>query len=292
MENPFIFILVPMFMKIGITIEPYQGISPGDLLGFAKAISPDHVEINVRIIPEAKGFIENLGGKMTTTFHMPIYGVEDYDPGTTSKKNSEKMEKVISFINKNKDDLNMLYTLSHPPENEDSTFEKMMERLQQVETPIVLENIIGQKDEVFMDFYFKAKKILGKQLAGHTIDAAHRLLTYQEKWLDIPEKLLKEIVYVHLQDSSGMKDDHLPLGHGVMDYNAFLQLLKDNNFTGVINQEIKPKGLDLESIMDSCLYCVKPFHKMRYLRLKTRYAILRPILRNKINKAAKQAKNK
>lgn len=277
-------------MKIGITLEPYQGISAGDLLGFAKAIALDHVEINVRILPDAKGFIENLGKKMTTTFHMPIHGVEDYDPGSTSKGNSAKMDKVISFINKNKDDLNMIYTLSHPPECEDSTFEKMMERLQEVETPIVLENIPWQKDEVFMDFYFKAKKVLGKHLAGHTVDAAHRFLTYQDKWLEIPEKLLKEIVYVHLQDSSGTKDDHLPLGHGVMDYNAFLILLRDNGFTGVINMEIKPKGLDLESIMDSCLYSVKPFHKMRYLRLKSRYAILRPILRNKINKAAKAAK--
>jgi hypothetical protein len=75
-----------------------------------------------------------------------------------------------------------------------------------------------------------------------------------------------------------------------MDFVSFLNLLKKNNFTGVINQEIKPRGLDLESIMDSCLHCVKPFHKMRYLMLKTRYAILRPILRNKINKAAKAAK--
>jgi len=276
-------------MKIGITIEPYQGISAGNLLSFAKTISLDHVEINVNIIPDVKGFIENLGD-LTTTFHMPIFGVEDYDPGSTSKENSAKMDKVISFINKNKNDLNMLYTLSHPPECEDSTFEKMMERLQQVETQIVLENIPWQKDEVFMDFYFKAKKVLGKQLAGHTIDAAHRFLTYPEKWLEVPEKLLKEIVYVHLQDSSGTKDDHLPLGHGVMDYNSFLHLLKDNNFTGIINQEIKPKGLDLASIMDSCLYCIKPFHKMRYLKLKIKYAILKPILRNKINKAAKAAK--
>ena len=276
-------------MKIGITIEPYQGISAGNLLSFAKAISLDHVEINVNIMPGVKGFIENLGD-LTTTFHMPIFGVENYDPGSTSKENSAKMDKVISFINKNKNDLNMLYTLSHPPECEDSTFEKMMERLQHVETQIVLENIPWQKDEVFMDFYFKAKKVLGKQLAGHTIDAAHRFLTYPEKWLDMPEKLLKEIVYVHLQDSSGTKDDHLPLGHGVMDYNSFLHLLKDNNFTGIINQEIKPKGLDLGSIMDSCLHCIKPFHKMRYLKLKIKYAILKPILRNKINKAAKAAK--
>lgn len=274
-------------MKIGITIEPYQGIPAGQLVPFARTISLDHIEINERIIPDIEGVIQNIG-KLTTTFHLPIWGVENYDLGSTKKENKEKVEKVIAFINKNHKDLNMVYTLSHPPESPDSNFEVMIEQLQKIETPLVLENIPWQKDEIFMEFYFKAKDLLGKQLAGHCIDAAHRYLTYGDNWLDVPKELVKEITYVHLQDGTKENDDHFPLGQGEMPYNDFLLFLKEIGYNGIINQEIKPKGLDLESIMDSCLLCIKPFSKSRYLRLKAKYAILRPILRKKINQVAKK----
>ena len=274
-------------MKIGITIEPYQGIPAGQLVPFARTISLDHIEINERIIPDIEGVIQNLG-KLTTTFHLPIWGVENYDFGSTNKENKEKVEKIITFINNYHKDLNMVYTLSHPPESPDSKFEVMIEQLQKIQTPLVLENIPWQKDEVFMEFYFKAKDLLGKQLAGHCIDAAHRYLTYGDNWLDVPKELVKEIVYVHLQDGTKENDDHFPLGQGEMPFNDFLLFLKEIGFNGIINQEIKPKGLDLESIMDSCLLCIKPFSKTRYLRLKAKYTVLRPILRKKINQAAKK----
>lgn len=274
-------------MKIGITIEPYEGITAGDLVPFAKLIKLDHVEVNERIIPDITGVIENLG-KLTTTFHLPIFGVEGYDLGSTKKGNSEKAQNIINFVNEYHKDMNMLFTLSHPPESPDSDFDKLVERLQQIDTPIILENIPWQPDDEFMDFYFKAKDILGKKLAGHAIDAAHRYLTDWKNWLDVPKKLEKEIVYVHLQDSTKERDVHRPLGQGEMPFNDFLYFLKGIGFTGVINQEIKPQGLDLESIMDSCLHCVKPFSKARYIQLKSRYAILRPILRKKIKNAAKK----
>ena len=274
-------------MKIGITIEPYKGIKAGDLVPFAKLIKLDHVEVNERIIPDIEGVIENLG-KLTTTFHLPIPGVEGYDLGFTNEKGTKQSKHVIDFINKHHIDMNMLYTLSHPPETKDSKFEVLIERLQQIDTQIILENIPWQPDEEFIDFYFKAKDVLGKQLEGHAIDAAHRYLTDWKNWLDVPKELEKEIVYVHLQDSTKEEDVHRPLGKGEMPFNDFLYYLKSIGFKGIINQEIKPEGLDLEGIMDSCLLCVKPFSKVQYLQLKSRYAVLRPILRKKIRNAAKK----
>jgi hypothetical protein len=272
-------------MKIGVTIEPYEGIPAGYLVPFAHAIDLDHIEINVNIFPDIVGVLEKIG-KLTTTFHLPIHGVEGYGPGSIGKKYEKKMEEVVSFINKYHKDLNMLYTLSHPPESKDESFDLLIERLQQINTPIILENIPWQSDEDFIYFYFKAKDILGKQLAGHTIDAAHRFLTYQDDWLNVPNELTKEIVYVHLQDTSRKNDDHLPLGQGEMPYKDFLRFLKKNSYKGVINQEIKPKGLDLVSIMDSCLEILKVVNKARFLRLKVKYAILTPILKRKIKQAA------
>lgn len=276
-------------MKIGLTVEPYQGIPAGQLIAFAKTISLDHIEINANIIPDIQGVLENIG-KLTTTFHLPIFGVEGYDLGSSNKETQPKIQRVIDFINTYHKDLNMLFTLSHPPESPDSSFEQTMEKLQEIDTPIVLENIPWQKDEIFMDFYFKAKDILGTQLAGHCIDAAHRYLTDWEKWLEVPEELEKEIVYVHLQDGTKEEDVHYPLGQGEMPFTDFLLFLKSINYDGVINQEIKPKGLDLESIMDSCLHCIKPFSKTRYLTLKAKYAFIRPVLRRKIRAAAKLVK--
>ena len=275
-------------MKLGMTIESFEGISAGKLVSLARIIMLDHIEINVRIIPDVEEVINNLG-KMTTTFHLPIFGVEGYDPGAKGKKNEERMKEVITFINNYKNDLNLIFTLSHPPETADSTFELLIDRLQQIETPIVLENIPGQSDEDFVDFYFKAKDILGKQLAGHAIDAPHRFVTDWKNWLNIPKELLKEIVYVHITDCSKEEDSHLPLGLGEMPFNDFFELLKKNGYQGVINQEIKPKGLDqIEEILNSCLYCLKPFSKIRYIRTKTKYALLKPIIRRRIRKASKQ----
>ena len=181
----------------------------------------------------------------------------------------------------------MLYTLAHPPESPNSEFNLLIERLQQVDTPIVLENIPWQPDNEFMDFYFNAKDALGKQLAGHAIDGPHRFLTNNENWLDVPEELTKEIVYVHLQDTSKEKDDHLPLGQGEMPYQDFLRFLKRIGYKGVINQEIKPKGLDIVSIMTSCLNVLKIVDKPRFLKLKAKYAIMKPIIKKKIREAAK-----
>ncbi len=276
-------------MKIGVTIEPYEGIPAGQLVPFAHTISLDHIEVNVNIMTGIEDVLEKIG-KLTTTFHMPIYFVEGYGPGTKGKKYEQKINDVISFINKYHKNLNMLYTLAHPPESDDETAELLLERLLQINTPIILENIPWQKDEDFIIFYHKAKDVLGKQLAGHAIDAAHRFLTYHEEWLNVPEELTKDIVYVHLQDTSIKQDDHLPLGKGEMPYKEFLQFLKKKGYKGVVNQEIKPKGLDLVSIMDSCLKILKVVNKARYLKLKMKYSILTPILKQKINQAAEVLK--
>lgn len=276
-------------MKIGMTVEPFEGISAGNLIPLAKAIALDHVEINVNSISDVEKIIENLG-KLTTTFHMPIHSVDGYEPGTSIPKLRNKVKKVISFINSNHQELNMIYTLAHPPESEGSTFDILIESLQQIETPIILENIPWQEDEIFIEFYFKAKDLLGKQLAGHAIDAPHRFLTNQEKWLEVPKELRDEIVYVHLQDTTTKDDDHLPIGQGELPYKEFISFLKSINYKGVINQEIRPRGLDIDAIMNSCLNVAKAISVRKYLSLKCRYIFVKPILRRKINQALKMKK--
>jgi hypothetical protein len=76
-----------------------------------------------------------------------------------------------------------------------------------------------------------------------------------------------------------------------MPYKDFLRFLKRIKYKGVINQEIKPKGLDLVSIMDSCLEVLKVVNKARFLKYKAKYTIITPILKRKINQAAKEMKS-
>ena len=127
-------------MKIGMTVEPFEGISASNLIPLAKAIALEHIEINVNSMSDVDKIIENLG-KLTTTFHMPIHFVDGYEPGTSNPERKKQIKKVISFINSNHQELNMLYTLAHPPEAEEATFDNLIESLQQIETPIILENI-------------------------------------------------------------------------------------------------------------------------------------------------------
>ena len=72
-----------------------------------------------------------------------------------------------------------------------------------------------------------------------------------------------------------------------MPYQDFLRFLKRIGYKGVINQEIKPKGLDIVSIMTSCLNVLKIVDKPRFLKLKAKYAIMKPIIKKKIREAAK-----
>ncbi|MEA2071398.1 MAG: TIM barrel protein [Asgard group archaeon] len=273
-------------MKLGMTIQPFKGIPASKFIPFARVASLDHLEINPKILPEIPEILPKLK-PYTTTFHLPIYGIEGYDFGSKSKKFEKNKEIIIKTLNSYKAELNLLYTLAHPPEAPDSSKKRLLKKLAEIKTPIILENIPGQTDEDFLAFYNEAKDYLGSQLAGHAIDGPHRYLTYKDKWLDIPEELLNEIVYIHITDCTATEDSHLALGLGKLPFNDFFTFLKDINYVGVINQEIVPRDFDLGKILDSCLYCVKPFSKGRYFRLKIKYSIIKPFLRQKLKKMEK-----
>ncbi|MHA1213653.1 MAG: hypothetical protein ACTSSH_14495 [Candidatus Heimdallarchaeota archaeon] len=58
-------------MKIGMTVEPFKGISYKKIVFLLKVVGLDHLEINMTTIPQVDDFVKNLG-KFTTTFHLPI----------------------------------------------------------------------------------------------------------------------------------------------------------------------------------------------------------------------------
>lgn len=274
-------------MKIGMTVEPFKRVSINKILFLLRVIGLDHLEINTTIIHKVDEFIQGLK-KITTTFHLPLYSRFHYDIGSIEKEFQGSIEKTITFLNDYKDQLNIQYVLTHPPEDPTTTTDSLIDRLEKINAQILIENIIGQSDEDFMGFYFEAKDRLGKKLAGHAIDGSHRYVNNNENWLDVPEDLLKEITYVHISDCTKKADLHLPLGCAKLPFNEFFSMLKEINYKGVILQEIIPNFDKVSSVLDSFLYSVKPFSKRRYIEMKMKYAILKPLTQMKIKSTYKR----
>ncbi|HUT81109.1 MAG TPA: TIM barrel protein [Candidatus Bathyarchaeia archaeon] len=270
-----------------MTVEPIKGITLPKIIKLLKIIGLTHFELNATIIPKAEEMNKYLG-KITTTFHLPIFDRFHYDLGTNNKEYEGKIDEIITFLNQNRDSLNLQYVLTHPPEDPNSSFDSLISRLKLIEIPIIIENIQKQSDEAFMEFYFKAKEQLGEKLAGHALDISHRFVTNNQNWLNIPPELVPEIKYVHISDCSKKTDLHLPLGLAELPYNEFFGYLKEINYQGVILQEIIPTIEQIDHVYDSFLIGIKPFSKMKYVKMKMLFAILKPLTQIKINSTYKQ----
>jgi sugar phosphate isomerase/epimerase len=274
-------------MKIGMTFEPFKGVSIKTILFILRVVGLDHLEINPTILHRIDEFIQGLK-KTTTTFHLPLYSRFHYDIGSTNKEFQNSIEKTINFLNNYKNQLNLQYVLTHPPEDPSTTTSSLIDRLEKINSQILIENILGQSDEDFMEFYFEVKDCLGKKLAGFAIDGPHRYVNSNENWLDIPIELLKEISYVHISDCTKKDDLHLPLGCANLPFNEFFSILKEINYKGVILQEIIPTFDQIASVLDSFLYSVKPFSKTRYIKMKMKFALLKPLTQMKIKSTYKR----
>jgi sugar phosphate isomerase/epimerase len=277
-------------MKFGLSIEPFKGISVERLISAVRLINLDHIEVSSRIIPFADKVIPQLK-QLTTTLHLPITDRDKFDFGTINANYEIIIAEITDFINSNHKEMNMNWTLSHPPEGENSTTEMLLERLAQLETPIVLENIKTMSDADFMDFYFQAKDCLGKQLAGHVLDVPHRYVHNWRTWLKIPKELEKEIVYIHISDCTKDEDSHKPLGLAELPYELFFDYLKRISFNGIINQELKPHPTEILDLLHSCLECVKPFSKRKYLYMKLLYSLATPFIKWQISSKLKAYKD-
>ena len=267
-------------LKIGFALEPIRGLPLDTIILLLKKTLLEHFEFNWRIMPKIDRVIKNLG-RTTTTFHLPIFNRDRFDLSSVNSDHEVQMLETVAFVNEWKKPLNLSFVLAHCPEDPNGDYDLMFNRLAEIETPLVLENVVGQTDEYFMDFYFQAKDFLGKKLAGHALDISHRYVNDWQSWLDIPKELEKEIVYVHISDCTKTEDLHLPLGLGEMPFNDFFAYLKKIRYKGVIMQELKPNGDQHEELMASGMHCIKPFSKVKYARMVLRRALLRIILKRR-----------
>ncbi len=274
-------------MKLGMTLEPFKGMAIQQVVPLLKLLDLDHFEINMTMIPKVDEFVRSLG-KKTTTFHLPIYNRFHFDIGSQNSNFQSNIDQIINFLNENKKKMNLKYVLTHPPEDPSSTNESVIKKLEQIEVPILIENIVGQTDEVFAEFYFQAKDCLGKGLAGHAIDAPHRFITFRHEWLNIPERIQNEIKYVHVSDCTKYVDLHLPLGLGELPYKSFFSYLKNIGFKGIFLQEVIPTVEQINCLLDSFLINMKPFSVNRYRKLRILYGFVKPIINLAVNTSIRE----
>ena len=274
-------------MKLGMTLEPFKGVTVKKLLLLMHLLSVEHLEINFTMMDYIEGFSKHLD-RITTTFHLPIYARCNYDLSSRNNRSNKKVEEIIAFVNKNSESMNLQYVLSHPPEDPEADYDLYLDRISEINAPIVLENIPYQEEEDFVDFYFNTKDRANCKIAGFAFDGPHRYVSKSSgNWLDLSKELINELEYIHVSDCTRTTDLHLPLGLAEFPITEFFQFLKNANYNGIILQEILPTNGSVREVMDSFLICAKEFSKRKYRKLKMKYAFVEPIVQMKINQALK-----
>lgn len=271
-------------MRVGTTIKEAWGVPPYTWMNFVNALRFEHVEFSSHVfLGDPEKLIEQIGTK-TAAVHLPYYDESGWD--FFSKHADESFEKLATQLNTYKRDLQVKWMVLHPPEDPDPDWDLFFKRVKHIggEAIILLENINSQKFIEFIEIYRKIKEQLGDQL-GFCFDVAHSYMI-NDQFLDIPEELIIDLQYIHLQDTSSRNtDDHIPLGAGVIPLDQVIDFLKRMQFHGIINFEIKPKAMiDVMRIIDSYLYILKRFQVRKYLQTKTRLVFIKPMLKRKLKR--------
>jgi len=271
-------------MDIGITVEPYKGISASELLNLVSKIGMNYIEINVTILPTLEECIPLLQ-KFRVGFHLPIVGLNDYD--FAAPEHQEKIDEVINTLNANHDRMNIKYYIVHPPEPDPTiNWDNLLENLNKLKGPIVIENIQAMSNELFIEFVKKAKTVLGNKYNGILFDGPHAYLRGGD-WEFLLREHIDEISYIHLSDCRTYEtpnDTHYPFGYGDLPTNEIVGYLKKSNYSGPIILELlaAPDGRVLDPIVESYLFITRKFDKLRYLNAKLRYLLLAPFIRRKL----------
>lgn len=270
-------------MKIGLSIDSYKGIEPSVILGVARKLGLEHVELTRVVFAEAEAVARQVRG-MSAGFHLPVLELDGFD--FSCPEAQAQIDAVIRDLNTHWRALNVRYCVAHPPEPGaakeavDTCDETLLDNLARLEPPILLENVPTSNKREFHGFYRRAKGRLGERLHGICFDAAHGYLSGEDihAWFG---ELDGEVACVHLSDCSAEADLHLPFNSGgVLPIQEFLQRLESSGYHGTINLELAPRSLyDLEPILNSYLTVLRRFDRRKYWRVQARMAFVRPVLR-------------
>ncbi|MCG3222591.1 MAG: sugar phosphate isomerase/epimerase [Candidatus Heimdallarchaeota archaeon] len=269
---------------IGQTVQAYEGLGCEHLVRFANLLGIESCEIN----PKGTSFknidkIIKALGKMKTTYHLPVAGIEGYDFAYPDKE--KEIGDIIKLINKHSDDLHLILGVFHPVE-ERGNFETLVENLKQVNIKLVVENIQNYSDEEFENLYVQFKDELGDQLKGWLFDVAHSFLRNGlEDYMNLLDKMpFDELEEIHLSDCTKNEDSHYSFGAGIMPIENILQEIKRRKFNKIIVNEIDAYP-SVWSTIDSYRKVAKYFKKPLYVKVSTRKLLIKPVIQRRLKKA-------
>ncbi len=270
---------------IGQTLQAHKGLTTEHLLRFTRLLGFELCEIN-----PAGTSLENvdklipLVGDMPLTFHLPIEGIENFEFAQPNKK--DEIKSIIKLINNNKDDLNLILGVFHPPEAENGNLKTLVENLSQLDIKLIVENVPDYTDNEFLEIYNTLKDHLGVQLKGWLFDVAHSyLVNGPSNFMEILNILpYEELEEIHLSDCLEDRDAHYAFGAGVLPINEILREIKDREFDRIIVNEIDAYP-SIWSVIDSYRMVAKLFKKSLYRKVTFRYRLVKPLIQKKLSKA-------
>lgn len=270
-------------VHVGLTIERYREIEPAVILGLVRLLGLEFVEITKSVFDDLDRVVSKLDG-MTCGFHLPIVCEDGWDFATADAQ--DRIDHLVELINRHAERLRLRYIVTHPPEpNEEGQLppeavERLLTNLSRLRTPLYIENIPRLPLAEYRSFYEHARQRLGAKVAGMCYDGPHYLISGINP-LEPLASFNGEIGCVHLSDCTATEDVHAPFGKaGAMPVEAVMRTLKESNFAGVINLEIRPDDFqDIFPTIHSYLTVLKWFRPAKYVTARVRVALLYPLMR-------------
>lgn len=254
-------------MQVGLTVSGFDGRKPGEILALVRNLGVTFVELNPSVMHDINNLIPQVED-IATGFHLPLFNEHGYDFSTLDAK--EKIDDTIDFINRYRHQLNLVYCVAHPPEsapNDDMTdaLEYLIENLQRLEVPVLLENTEHWSEQEFDGLAKVIRGQLKKRVTGYCFDPAHAYLRGEDIFQRF-SAIAPQVRCIHLSDCLQGKDAHLPLGQGELPVAKFLAHVAKHRYDGVINLEIVPKSLaEARAVVKSYLAVLRVFNKTKFV---------------------------
>jgi sugar phosphate isomerase/epimerase len=240
-------------MNVGFTADQYRNLSIYTILRILRWTGIRFSEVTTNIFQYPSRALKITRG-MTLGLHLPNMGNCGFDFSSEDKR--EKVEHALNDIKRHGKAFDFKYVVCHPPEGspDSSSLTYYLKNLEQVDTPLVLENIRSWSTERFIELYQRLKKALGGKIAGLCLDIPHAYLA-DEDWTTFYRKHESEIKVIHLSDCKDDEDLHLPFGMGgELSLQQILESLRLFEFDGILNFEINPPSpAHLEAVFSSYL---------------------------------------
>ena len=114
-------------------------------------------------------------------------------------------------------------------------FAELVDEAEKRSLKIAVENTSLKAYPARVNEFLELFSVIKSKSLGLTLDVGHAFITQLNGGDPLPlflEKLREKLFNVHLHDNRGRRDEHLPLGTGLIPLKEFIQALINSGYTG------------------------------------------------------------